>query len=316
MIRIHRCDGTRWQESEGAAALASVEGGGPAWVEVVAPDAAELAALHRELNLHELALKDALAPGHPPVFHEFDSYLFAIVHAPESSDTRTTKKAAFFLGERFVVTVLRAPLPLLQPLIERMRRHPDHYLAAPERIAHAILAHMTDVFEQRVDELIDRTDKIEDEVLEKTPDGLLKRLHGLRRRTAHFARVVRTQRDVCQAIARGDTGYFSRDVAPGLRDVADHMLRIYDLLEAVRDGILAARDSYLTAVSNQLNVTMKTLTAVATILLPLGLVAGIFGMNVDPIPLGHVRYGFWIVVAGMLAAALGLAWWFRRRRWL
>jgi len=94
------------------------------------------------------------------------------------------------------------------------------------------------------------------------------------------------------------------------------MLRIYDLLESVRNGILAARDTYLTAVNNQLNLAMRTLTAVATILLPLGLVAGVFGMNFEHLPLLKDPRGFWIVVAGMAALAGVMAVFFKRRSWL
>jgi magnesium transporter len=304
-----------WRTDEGAAALRGVREGPCCWVEAVATDAAEVAALREHLGLHEIALRDALEQEHPPVFREFPDHLFAIVHAPESSERRATRKVAIFLGANWVVTLLRAPVPLLKPLIDQMRRHPDHYLVAPERVAHAVLNHMADVFEERVDELIDRSERLEEEAVESAPRDLLTRLHQLRRRSAHFARVVRTQRDVCQSIARGDTAFFSRDIAPFLRDVADHMLRIYDLLESVRDGILAARDSYLTAVSNQLNRAMKTLTALATILLPLGLVAGIFGMNFERMPLLRDAHGFWIVLGVMALCAGTMALWFRRRRW-
>jgi magnesium transporter len=94
------------------------------------------------------------------------------------------------------------------------------------------------------------------------------------------------------------------------------MLRIYDLLEAVRDGIVAARDSHLTALSNRVNASMRTLTAVATILLPLSFVAGVFGMNFDVIPFSHSPYGFWFAMGVMGVLALILYVLFRRRAWL
>jgi magnesium transporter len=316
MVRVNRLVDGRWSAAEGVAALAGARRGTACWVEAVAPDAAECAALCAEFGLHQLSLDDALEQEHPPTFREFPDHLFMIVHAPESSERRTTRKVALFLGENFVVTVLRAPLPLLAPLIDRMKQHDDHYLCAPERIAQAVLAFMTDVFEERVDELIDAAERLDEEALESARPEFLERLHKLHRRTAYFARIVRTQRDVCQSIARGDTRFFSREISPFLRDVADHMLRIYDLLEAVRDNILAARDSYLTALNTQLNVAMRTLTAVATIILPLGLVASVFGMNFDGMPLLHARFGFWILMAAMAVTAVALWGWFKRRRWL
>lgn len=316
MVRVTRLVDGRAQTVEGSAALAGARGGSPCWVEAVAPDEAERAALCAAFGLKKLALDDAVETEHPPTFREFEGHLFIIVHAPDSSERRTTRKVALFLGADFVVTVLRAPLPLLDPLLERLRQHPDHYLCAPERIVQAHLDFMADVFEERVDELIDLTEKLDGEAMEGAQPDFLERLHKLRRRASHFARVVRAQRDVCQSIARGDVRYFSRDVLPFLRDVADHMLRIYDLLEAVRDNVLAARDSHLTAMNTQLNLAMRTLTAVATIILPLGLVASIFGMNFDSMPLLKTPGGFWILSGAMAAIAGALWFWFKRRRWL
>jgi magnesium transporter len=316
MLRVHRLVGERWSSAEGAAALAGARGGPPCWVEAVAPDAAECAALCAGLGLHRLALDEALEPEHPPTFGEFEEHLFLIVHAPDSSERRTTRKVALFLGAKFVVTVVRTPLPLLAPLMERLQQHPDHYLCAPERIAQAHLAFMADVFEERVDELIDATEKLDEEALERARPDFLARLHRLRRRASHFTRVVRTQRDICQSLARGDVRFFSREMLPFLRDAADHILRVYDLLEAVRDNVLAARDSHLTAMNTQLNLAMRTLTAVATIILPLGLIASIFGMNFDGMPLLKNPAGFWILMGAMAAIAAALWAWFKRRSWL
>jgi magnesium transporter len=316
MIFVNRLDGGRWNSEEGVGALASAVRGTPCWAGAIAPDAAECDALCDRFGLERLALDDALVPEHPPAFREFDHYVLMIVHAPESSERKATRKVALFLGADFVVSVVRAPLPLLAPLVERLRQHPDHYLRAPERIAQAHLAFMADVFEERVDELIDATEKLDGEAMEGARPDFLERLHKLRRRSSHFARVVRAQRDACQSIARGDVRFFSREILPFLRDAADHMLRVYDLLEAVRDNVLAARDSHLTAMNTQLNVAMRTLTAVATIILPLGLIASIFGMNFDGMPLLKNPAGFWILIGAMAALAAALWGWFKRRSWL
>ena len=319
MLRVHRLVDKEWRADEGISAVAAAAEGletTPVWVEAVAPAPDEFAALAQKFGIRERSLEDAIEPQHPPLFREFDEHLFLIVHAPETAERKETRKVALFLGNRWLVTIVRAPLPLLDPLLERFRRYPQYFLDAPDLIAHAILDHMAQVFEERVDEMIDAAETFSDRSIDHPQAEALPKLHQLRRRTSTFTRIVRAQRDVCQSLARGGSRFVSRQLEPYLRDVADHMLRVYDLLEAVRDGILAARDTYLTAVNHQLNVAVRTLTAVATILLPLGLVAGIFGMNFDHIPLVHGRYGFWIVVGGLVATALALTALFKARRWL
>lgn len=318
MIATHRLDAGRWAREEGRDAARRAGAAGDeqaAWIEAVAPDAAEQEFLVETLGLPRDVLADALEPGHPPFLREREGLLIAIVHAPEKGLRVRTRKVAFFLGPRRLVTVVRAELPLLAPLHEQLRDNPAWFLAAPERIVHALLAHMADVFEQRLDESIDLAERLEQGAMGREA-GVLEQLHHLRRRTAAFARVLRAQRDVCQALARGGHSLLSHQIEPYLRDVADHMLRIYDLLEAVRDGILAARDGHLSAMNHELSVTMRSLTAVATMMLPLNFVAAFYGMNFEHLPLARSPWGLPVALAAMGAVGLLVWLWLRRRRWL
>jgi len=324
MIRVHRLRDGEWNVAEGAEALrdaaAASDGGerahAPFFIEVVKPDAGEVELLVDGLDLPRESVRDALEPSHPPILRELDSHLLAIVHAPEKGEELHTRKIALFLGRGWLVTVVRLELPLLEPLRETMRRNPGWYLRAPERIAHAILRHMCDVFEERVDEMIDCAEELEEAAIARTAADPLSTLQQLRRRTAALARVVRAQRDVCQGLARGGNPFIPRAAEPYLRDVADHMLRIYDLLEAVRDGILAARDAHLTAMNTELNLTLRTLTAVATLLLPLSLIAGLFGMNFKSMPLIEQPWGLAALGGVMAVIAFGTWRWLRGRGWL
>jgi magnesium transporter len=201
VLRLHRLRDKQWQTEEGIDAVVAAtkdRNGGPIWVEAIAPDAAECAALVRQFALRERLLEDAVEPLTPPVLREFDEHLFLIVHAPETSNRKETRKIALFLGDRWLVTVVRAPLPLLEPLVAQLKRHPDYYLSRADFIAEAILDHMAQVFEERVDEMIDQVEAISDRVLEDPDRGALPELHQLRRRAAAFTRIVRAQRDVCQ----------------------------------------------------------------------------------------------------------------------
>lgn len=318
MLRVHRRDRADWRTEEGLAAAASAAAARdrePAWIEAIAPDATEQELLRGACGLPSDWVTAALEPEHPPRLVERDGLLFAIAHAPKPGMEVATRKVSLILGPRLLVSIVRLPMPLLDPLHEVLRANPAWYLAAPERIVHAVLHHLADIFEARIDESIDLAEELEEGAMGRE-QGVLRRLHQLRRRTAAFARVLRAQRDVCQALARGGHPLLSREIEPYFRDVADHMLRIYDLLEGVRDGILAARDGHLTAMNHELNVTMRTLTAVATMLLPLSLIAGIWGMNFEYLPLTRAWWGLPVLLGGMATVALVVWRWLHKHRWL
>jgi magnesium transporter len=137
-----------------------------------------------------------------------------------------------------------------------------------------------------------------------------------RRNVSSLLRTLRGQRDVAQALSRANHGVISAKLQPYLRDVYDHCLRVYELLEGAREGIAMSRDAFLSAQSNRMNQTMRVLTVIATVMMPLGVIAGIFGMNFDASPGLHSPAGFWVTMAGMVVGALAMVVWFRRRDWV
>jgi magnesium transporter len=96
----------------------------------------------------------------------------------------------------------------------------------------------------------------------------------------------------------------------------DPTLHILDATERYRDLLNGAMECYLTQLSHRTNESMRTLSAVATILLPLSLIAGVYGMNFDRLPGARHPWGFWVMLVAMGAVAVGLLWFFRRKRWL
>ena len=99
------------------------------------------------------------------------------------------------------------------------------------------------------------------------------------------------------------------------RDIYDHVVRVEELVESVRDLADGVLNSYLSAINNRMNEVMKTLSVVASILLPLTFIASIYGMNFQHMPELGWRYGYFLALGAMLAVALGLAMFFRLRRW-
>jgi magnesium transporter len=127
--------------------------------------------------------------------------------------------------------------------------------------------------------------------------------------------VTRSQRDVCASLSRSSHPAITRESLPYLRDVYDHVLRLYEMLESAREGLAMTRDAYLSVVNNRLSEIMRTLTIITTILMPLTVLAGIYGMNFEHLPLHDSPWGFPLMLGAMAVVAGLMAMWFRARRW-
>jgi magnesium transporter len=316
LLRVHRLAAHALSTDAAPEAVHPPTKGERAWIDAVGPSVEECSLLVGGLGLHELALEDALLPGHPPKFEVFDTYLFLIVHTPDTDAEEGTRKIAIFLAKDWIVTMLRQPLERVSTIEARVQRDPDRYLQTPAVLTHMILDHMTDGFEQLVDELRAQVEGIEDVCYGKPHAAQMERILAMRQEAARLARTVRSQRDVCAALFRTIHPALPKRIQPYLRDIYDHILRVHEMLEAVREGLAAARDAYFASVNTRLNEVMRTLTVIATIMMPLGVITGVYGMNFDWMPGVHSAWGFWLTIAGMIGLGFGMVAFFRWRRWL
>ncbi len=100
------------------------------------------------------------------------------------------------------------------------------------------------------------------------------------------------------------------------RDVLEHVERVVHHVHRLEQSAEVAVQMHFSAQGHRTNEIMRVLTVLTAIFLPLNLIAGIFGMNFDFIPLLHLQAGFWLAMAAMAAIALGLGFYFWRKRYL
>lgn len=117
-------------------------------------------------------------------------------------------------------------------------------------------------------------------------------------------------------MSRGEFPIISQEARIFYRDIYDHIVRIEDLNQSLRDRADNALATYLSSVANRQNETLRTLSIVATIFLPLMLVAGIYGMNFDNMPELHWPWGYFAVLGFMATVIVGIIGWFWARRWI
>ena len=316
MIRVRSLRGGNMRVQEGADAMrAALATEDPDWVSLIAPTQEELTAVCEILHLHPLAIRDAMDEDQPPKLEDYGSHLFFIVHTPVKEAFSQTRKLSVFLARTWIVTIQTTRSDAMDQIAARVEAAPDHLLQSPDALAHVVIDHMTGGFEALSAEILGEMTDLEDRVLGDASPASMEAILVMRRRVIGLARVSRSQRDVCASLCRLSHEALSPEVQPYLRDVYDHILRVFELLESAREGLSVTRDAYLAVVNNRLSEIMRTLTIIATVMMPLSLIAGIYGMNFEVLPGRFADYGFWICLGTMGVVAGGMLWFFRRRKW-
>jgi len=314
-------DGVTRQVDRVDPAWLSPESGATIWVDLVnATDEEVKAVLAGEFHFHELTVEDAISALQYPKVESYGSYVYLIMHRIDFEGAEhcfKTHDVDFFLGRNYVVTIHTGESRSLQHIGEVCSRNPRALGEGAAALLHRIIDAMVDNYRPEIEEFTDRLDELEEKVFEGSSPILTRDILNLKKDVASLRRVVQPQRDVVGRLARREFALIDEAVAYRFRDVHDHLIRIADESMLFQDRITGLLDANLAIVSNQLNSIMKVLTILSTLFLPLTVLTGMWGMNVE---LPHLPGGepvqFWWVVVMMIAVSSGLLLFFRRRGWL
>jgi magnesium transporter len=279
-----------------------------------------MAEIGRRFKLHPLVLEDILNTDQRPKVDDYGDYLFMVARFFEidaGNQQIGSDQVSLILGANFVLTFQERPSGRFDPVRERLRqdRGQIRKLGA-DYLAYSLLDAIVDRYFTILENIGERTEELEDTMLENPRPGSLQLVHQLKRETLKLRRSIWPLREVINSLTRADDRFFRPETRPYLRDIYDHTVHAIESLEANRDVISGMLDIYLSAVSNRVNQEVRALTVVAIIFMPATLISGIFGMNFKIMPLLDWPTGFLIAIGMMAAVASTLSFIFWRRRWL
>jgi magnesium transporter len=279
-----------------------------------------MAEIGRRFKLHPLVLEDILNTDQRPKVDDYGDYLFMVARFfeidPENNQI-SSDQVSLILGSNFVLTFQERPSGRFDPVRERLRndRGQIRKLGA-DYLAYSLLDTIVDHYFTILENIGERTEELEDTMLERPKPGSLQTVHQLKRETLTLRRSIWPLREVINSLTRADDRFFRPETRPYLRDIYDHTVHAIESLEANRDVIAGMLDIYLSAVSNRVNQEVRALTVVAIIFMPATLISGIFGMNFKVMPLLDWPNGFLVAIGMMATVATTLSIIFWRRRWL
>jgi magnesium transporter len=314
-------DGSRSVDlSEAALREALASGQGVLWVDFESPTREEAAPLSSVFGFHALAIDDCFNSHIDPAkVDDYGTYLFIIAQAityDEATERLETTELDMFLGPNYVVSFHSQALPFVEQARRRCREDGPEMSRGADFLAHALLDGLVDDYQPAVEQLDETLARVEEAVLAQPQSKLLQEILLLKRNVQRLRRTIIPQRDVVNRLSRGEyPQLIHSETRIYFRDIYDHVVRVEELMESVRDLADGVLNTYLSALNNRMNEVMKTLSVVATILLPLTFIASIYGMNFHNMPELDWHYGYFLALGAMLVVAAGMLLFFRARRW-
>jgi magnesium transporter len=277
--------------------------------------------LGQRLGLHPLVLEDILNHEQRPKMEDLGDYLYVVVKMLDWDDGRgemITEQMSIVIGENYVASLQEHPGgDVLDPIRVRIREAKGSIRReGPDYLAYALLDGIVDRYFGVLESLGEKVEDLEEELVSHPTPGTLQDLHVLRRQMILMRKAVWPLREVVGGLERGGSRLVKDSTHVYLRDVYDHTVEVMDAVETLRDMLSGMLDIYLSSISNRMNEVMKVLTVFASIFIPLTFIAGVYGMNFAHMPELEWQWAYpslWLV---MLAVAVTMLVYFRRKRWL
>jgi magnesium transporter len=289
------------------------------WVDLFNPTDEESYLLTADFGFHPLAIEDVIAELPGPKVDDYGQYLFVvfkIANYTSADEGLTTKEVDIFLLRSGVVTIHYDPIRPLEAVARRCQNDDRLLSRGADFMFHAVLDHLVDHYDSTLERLEYEADEVEDRVFEAPGRDITKRVFNLKRDLAQLKRIATPQREILNRFARDQFPLIGSQARLYFRDVFDHMQRINDLADSLRDTLNSVLEVHFSAVQKNTNDTIKILTVIATVFLPMYFLTGVYGMNFEHLPEVGWKYGylfFWGLCAATVATML---WLFHRRKWL
>jgi magnesium transporter len=294
------------------------------WIDIRQPTPTEMTDLRRTFPFHPLTLEDCLSKVQRPKLDDYteEGYIFLVLHFPIfNKQTRHTNPAEvdIFVGRGYVVTVHDGQLkPLIQTFAAAQNEE-----AVRERLLgrgsgfllYRLIDRLVDYVFPILSKIDEQIEHIENEVIDGNVRMLVQELSFVRRDIITLRRIIKPNLPVLRQLESRERAFLNLDEDTYFGSILDHLGRQWDMLEDDKEIIEGLNDTLDSLTSHRINEVMKILTVISVVLLPMTLVASVYGMNIA-LPFADYPFAFAIVVGWMLLPAIAMLSYFRYRDWI
>lgn len=291
------------------------------WIDLHEIDDNDIDLLTSIFNLHSLTIEDFIMPNARPKVEKFKDYFLLVMFSLETVNGAGNIKMRAVeldccLGRNFLVTSHERPLNFLSACKDRVNKQSPSIMHGADMLLHSIVDACVESYFPLINDFDNLVDEMSDELFREPTQDTLKKIYILKNEMMHLKRVIGPQADVIGLIARGDYEFIAPANTIYFRNIHDNLVRLNDIVGTSRDIITGAMEAYVSIVSNRLNEVMKTLTVIATIMMPLTLIASVYGMNFKYMPELGSKLGYPAVLFTMFLISVLMLIYFKRRKWL
>jgi magnesium transporter len=321
-LRRGRAPGTGDVDERTGPRIAELAAEGLTWVHGDRPGEAEVTYLAERFGFHELDIEDVLSKRQRPKIDEYPEYLFLVLHFPfydKSVQRLNAAELDVFIGPDFLITLPNVELLPVTYLLRRCEddaeRRQELFSKGSGYLLYHVLDDLFDYCFPILDKIGTKLDAIEGAIFEERSEEVVRDISNAKQEIIAYRKIIKPERATLRLLERSTLRFLPENLEVYFDDIVDASERIWDLLDNYKEVIEGLESTNEALISHKQQYRLQLLTVVSVILLPLTLLASVFGMNVG-VPGEGSTGPFWVLVGFMVALGVGLLALFRWRRWL
>jgi len=281
------------------------------------PDKEEIHLLKDILNIHKLSIEDCVAEMHHPKIEEFRNYLLLVMYGIKHNSRLKFHDIELILGKNYVISYIHEKVEEVENVKNNFKACENSTFTSSLDIFYTIIDQLIDNYIPAIDNFDILLDKIEENLF-KDPSNpkCLKQLNCIRASINTVRQIIVLENEIFYNIVKKHYTLISEEKLMYFRDIYDHLEKNLHKIESLKESISSLLGIQMNINTQNLNEIMKFLTVISTILLPANLIAGIFGMNFEKIPLLHSDFGLILAISSMIIIGLIMIYYFKQKKWL
>lgn len=292
------------------------------WVDITEPTEEDIEYLKNEFNLHPISLKNIIPTVKHPDIDVFAEYISIILRYPRNEENGGVQihELDIVAGKDYLITNHYKPIKPLSYILEEClssEKLKKEYMGSGSG---TLLVFILNKFLKRILEKVDKIGEdvefVEEKIFTEKEKEMVKKISYLKRRIASFWRAIDPQGAVFYSLKTAGANFFGPEYRHYFTDLFRIHKNIDNSLRAYKETVDALEETNHIMVNLKMNEIIKILTIFSVILLPLTLLASLWGMNTNFLPFSRNKFDFWLIVGLMLITIFGMLYYFKKKKWL
>ena len=275
-------------------------------------------AVGTHFKLHPLLLEDVMNPTQRSKLDDYKDHLYIAAHIlEENAQGLGEEQLSMIIGKNLLISFSENHPEILKPIRDRLMKPASRMRQrGPDYLAYSILDCIVDNYFLILEHVDQDLESIENELLHNAESSIMFRIQASKRELVLLRKTIWPMRELINQFRRIDSPLIHETTRIYAYDVYDHTIQAIETVESFRDLTSGMLDIYLSSINQKMNETMKVLTVVATIFVPLTFISSLYGMNFDHMPELHYIWGYPITIGAMALITLVMLIAFRKKKWI